>query len=171
MPTTSTASTDIANPRTRRAASIDGPDPIDVHVGQRMRLRRQMLRMSQEQMAGTLGVSFQQVQKYERGTNRISASRLFDVSRVLAVPVSYFFEDLTDDAVAARDAEVKISLGNPADVVHGHQDDPMTRTESLELIRTYWRLPSSAARGRVLDMLKSFISHDRQDSLPQAQEG
>jgi len=160
-----------ATPRTRRAASIDGPDPIDVHVGHRMRVRRTILGQSQDQMAKALGVSFQQVQKYERGTNRISASRLFDVSRVLAVPVSYFFEDLTDEAVAARDKEVKISLGSPPDAVHGLQNDPMTRTESLELIRTYWRLPSSVTRGRVLDMLKSVTGQDRQDSLPQTQEG
>jgi len=143
--------------RRRRAASIDGPDPIDIHVGQRMRLRRTMLGKSQDQMARALGVSFQQVQKYERGTNRISASRLFDVSRFLNVPVSYFFEDLTEDAVAARDEEVKVTFASNGDAIPGIQDDPMKRTESLELIQTYWRLPTDTVRGRVLEMLKSLV--------------
>jgi len=97
---------ETTEPRTRRCASKEGPDPIDVHVGQRIRLRRTMLGQSQEQLARALGVSFQQVQKYERGTNRISASRLFDVSRVLAVPVGFFFEDLGADDLIDRDIEV-----------------------------------------------------------------
>lgn len=142
--------------RRRRAASIDGPDPIDIHVGQRMRLRRTMLGKSQDQMARALGVSFQQVQKYERGTNRISASRLFDVSRFLSVPVGYFFEDLTRDAVAARDEEVKVHFAEDETEIE-EQDDPMKRTESLELIQTYWRLPTEVVRGRVLEMLKSLV--------------
>ncbi|MBB4266666.1 helix-turn-helix domain-containing protein [Roseospira visakhapatnamensis] len=122
-----------------------------------MRLRRTMLGKSQDQMARALGVSFQQVQKYERGTNRISASRLFDVSRFLNVPVSYFFEDLTEDAVAARDEEVKVTFANASDPIPGIEDDPMKRTESLELIQTYWRLPTDTVRGRVLEMLKSLV--------------
>jgi transcriptional regulator with XRE-family HTH domain len=142
--------------RRRRAASIDGPDPIDIHVGQRMRLRRTMLGKSQDQMARALGVSFQQVQKYERGTNRISASRLFDVSRFLSVPVGYFFEDLTRDAVAARDEEVKVHFAADETEIED-QGDPMKRTESLELIQTYWRLPTEVVRGRVLEMLKSLV--------------
>ncbi|MBB4286614.1 helix-turn-helix domain-containing protein [Roseospira goensis] len=121
-----------------------------------MRLRRTMLGKSQDQMARALGVSFQQVQKYERGTNRISASRLFDVSRFLNVPVSYFFEDLTKDAVAARDEEVKVHFTED-DLDIGDDDDPMKRTESLELVQTYWRLPTEVVRARVLEMLKSLV--------------
>ncbi len=149
-------SEEVRDGRRRRAASIDGPDPIDIHVGQRMRLRRTMLGKSQDQMARALGVSFQQVQKYERGTNRISASRLFDVSRFLSVPVSYFFEDLTRDAVAARDEEVKVHFTDDETDIDD-QGDPMKRTESLELIQTYWRLPGEVVRGRVLEMLKSLV--------------
>ena len=149
-------SEEVRDGRRRRAASIDGPDPIDIHVGQRMRLRRTMLGKSQDQMARALGVSFQQVQKYERGTNRISASRLFDVSRFLSVPVSYFFKDLTRDAVAARDEEVKVHFTDDETDIDD-QGDPMKRTESLELIQTYWRLPGEVVRGRVLEMLKSLV--------------
>lgn len=150
------ASEEVREGRRRRAASIDGPDPIDVHVGQRMRLRRTMLGKSQDQIARALGVSFQQVQKYERGTNRISASRLFDVSRFLNVPVGYFFEDLTRDAVAARDEEVKVHFADD-DIDIDDDSDPMKRTESLELIQTYWRLPTEVVRSRVLEMLKSLV--------------
>jgi transcriptional regulator with XRE-family HTH domain len=72
------------------------PSPIDVHVGARIRLRRTLLAMSQERLGDALGMTYQQVQKYERGVNRVSASRLFDLSRVLDVPISFFFDDLPD---------------------------------------------------------------------------
>jgi transcriptional regulator with XRE-family HTH domain len=70
------------------------PNPVDVHVGNRMRMRRMLIGMSQEKLGERLGLTFQQVQKYEKGTNRVSASRLFHVAQVLAVPVQYFYEDL-----------------------------------------------------------------------------
>src|SRR5215208_5533266 len=73
------------------------PNPIDVHVGSRVRLRRTLLGMSQEKLGEAIGLTFQQVQKYERGANRIGASRLFDLSRVLDVPVSFFFDDMPAD--------------------------------------------------------------------------
>src|SRR5213075_2885231 len=77
-----------------RMASKGFPNPIDVHVGSRIRLRRTLLGMSQERLAEAIGLTFQQVQKYERGANRVGSSRLFDLSRVLDVTVSYFFEDM-----------------------------------------------------------------------------
>ena len=80
--------------RRRKTIAIDGPDPVDVHVGMRLRQRRTLLGMSQEKLAKAFGVSFQQVQKYERGANRISASRLHLLTKILDVPVSYFFEGL-----------------------------------------------------------------------------
>jgi len=78
----------------------DAPNPIDIHVGSRVRLRRNMLGLSQEKLGEAIGLTFQQVQKYERGANRIGASRLHDLSRVLDVPVSFFFDDM--DPVRAR---------------------------------------------------------------------
>src|SRR5436309_15816317 len=72
------------------------PSPIDVHVGSRIRLRRTLLGMSQERLGEALGLTFQQVQKYERGVNRVGASRLFDLSRVLDVPISFFFDDMPE---------------------------------------------------------------------------
>src|SRR5665213_1874859 len=78
------------------------PSPIDVHVGSRIRLRRTLLGMSQERLGEALGLTFQQVQKYERGVNRVGASRLFDLSRVLDVPISFFFDRIPDAAVRKR---------------------------------------------------------------------
>src|SRR5919198_2668524 len=86
----------MARPRksSGRTASVGHPNPIDIHVGGRVRLRRTLLGMSQEKLAEAIGLTFQQVQKYERGANRVGASRLFDLARGLDVPVSYFFEDM-----------------------------------------------------------------------------
>src|ERR1700759_1086976 len=82
---------------TRGRRPAGKPNPVDVHVGSRVRLRRTLLGMSQEKLGEAIGLTFQQVQKYERGANRIGASRLFDLSRVLDVPVSFFFDDMTND--------------------------------------------------------------------------
>ena len=80
------------------------PNPIDKHVGARIKLRRALLGMSQEKLGEALGLTFQQVQKYERGANRVGASRLFDLSRVLDVPVSFFFDDMAEEVAAASPA-------------------------------------------------------------------
>src|ERR1700745_3000245 len=80
--------------KTGRRQKADKPNPIDVHVGARVRLRRTLLGMSQEKLGDAIGLTFQQVQKYERGANRVGASRLFELSRVLDVPVSFFFDEL-----------------------------------------------------------------------------
>src|SRR5438876_11990831 len=79
----------------RRRQKLEGPNPVDVHVGSRVRLRRTLLGMSQEKLGDAIGLTFQQVQKYERGANRVGSSRLFDLARVLDVPVSYFFDEMS----------------------------------------------------------------------------
>jgi transcriptional regulator with XRE-family HTH domain len=78
-----------------------GPSPIDVHVGQRVRLRRNIMGLSQQRLAQGLGITFQQVQKYERGANRISASKLYEIARIIQVPIGFFFEGLDDPASPA----------------------------------------------------------------------
>src|SRR3954454_9057216 len=97
----------IGNAEMARGEHVGGPEkeggrpsPIDVHVGSRIRLRRTLLGMSQERLGESLGLTFQQVQKYERGVNRVGASRLFDLSRVLDVPISFFFDDMPDSLAA-----------------------------------------------------------------------
>jgi transcriptional regulator with XRE-family HTH domain len=129
------------------------PSPIDVHVGSRIRLRRTLMGMSQERLGEALGLTFQQVQKYERGVNRVGASRLYDLSRVLDVPISFFFDDMQD-------------ANNPGTNVHGFAervdgltapaDDPMSKRETLELVRAYYRITDPAVRKRVFDLVKTM---------------
>src|ERR1041385_1972302 len=88
-----------------RTASQGNPNPVDVHVGARVRLRRTLLGMSQEKLGDAIGLTFQQVQTYERGANRIGASRLYDLSRVLDVPVSYFFEEFGETSPSSGMSE------------------------------------------------------------------
>src|SRR4051794_34996027 len=104
------ASRAIARQAVPRTAMDGKPNPIDVHVGARVRLRRTLLGMSQERLGEALGLTFQQVQKYERGTNRIGASRLFDLSRVLEVPVSFFFEEMLADVAERSPAQIQAGV-------------------------------------------------------------
>src|SRR5690349_23097057 len=113
-----------------RRQKSDKPNPVDVHVGSRVRLRRTLLGMSQEKLGDALGLTFQQVQKYERGANRIGASRLFDLSRVLDVPVSFFFDDIKAETIEASQAE-PTGREPPGS---GYEPDPMMRRETLELV-------------------------------------
>ncbi len=130
------------------------PNPIDVHVGGRVRLRRTLLGMSQEKLGEALGLTFQQVQKYERGANRIGSSRLFDLSRVLDVPVSFFFDDMSDET---KSQAPSLLLGGgleetPANFEH----DPMTKRETLELVRAYYRITDPQVRKRVYELAKAL---------------
>ncbi|MDA0238647.1 MAG: helix-turn-helix transcriptional regulator, partial [Proteobacteria bacterium] len=107
------------------------PDPVDIHVGSRVRLRRTLLGLSQEKLGEAVGLTFQQIQKYERGANRIGASRLYDLSNILDVPVSYFYEDMADDV---RNREIGAGL-HEAQEGYVAEKDPLTRRETLELVR------------------------------------
>lgn len=123
------------------------PNPIDVHVGTRVRLRRTLLGMSQEKLGEAIGLTFQQVQKYERGANRIGASRLFDLSRVLDVPVSFFFDDMPNPEGAPNPA--------PTPVPEAGEPDPMAKRETLELVRAYYRITDPAVRKRIFELTKA----------------
>jgi transcriptional regulator with XRE-family HTH domain len=125
------------------------PNPVDVHVGSRVRLRRTLLGMSQEKLADALGLTFQQVQKYERGANRIGASRLHQLSRILEVPVSFFFEEMGVSPPAAA---------QPGDDAAGFEHDPMTKRETLELVRAYYRIPDEKVRKRIFEMVKAVAA-------------
>lgn len=132
------------------------PSPIDVHVGSRIRLRRTLLGMSQERLGEALGLTFQQVQKYERGVNRVGASRLFDLSRVLDVPISFFFDDMPDSVANAFGAQTGRRAGTNADSGDSFSDDTLNRRETLELVRAYYRITDPALRKRVFDLIKSM---------------
>ena len=118
------------------------PDPVDIHVGGRVRARRKMLGMSQTVLGKELGVTFQQVQKYERGANRIGSSRLFKVSNTLDVPVSYFFEG----------AETKLPGYNP--VPEGMAGDAFEKQETQELVEAYYRIADPRVRKKVLGLAR-----------------
>lgn len=111
--------------------------PVDVHVGQRIRQRRWMIGTTQQQLANKVGIKFQQIQKYETGTNRVSASRLWDIAEAMDVSVSYFFEGLAD----AREGGVD------------GQGDYMQDREALDLVRTYYAIPESQRR-RLYDLAR-----------------
>jgi transcriptional regulator with XRE-family HTH domain len=135
-----------------RMASKGFPNPIDVHVGNRIRLRRTLLGMSQERLAEQIGLTFQQVQKYERGTNRVSSSRLFDLSRVLDVPIRYFFEEMS----AGVESQSPGQLHGAAPSLPGEEHDPMARRETLELVRAYYKIPDQAVRKRITDLARAL---------------
>jgi transcriptional regulator with XRE-family HTH domain len=131
------------------------PNPTDKHVGSRVRMRRMMLSMSQEKLGDALALTFQQVQKYEKGTNRIGASRLQQISQILQVPVSFFFE------------------GAPAAVTVGHQDglseapspayvsDFLATPDGLALIKAFVKITDSKLRRRIVDLVEQITSSDK----------
>lgn len=134
---------------------VTNNNAIDLHVGQRVRLRRTLLGMSQEQLGAELNITFQQVQKYERGTNRISASRLWDIGQILDVSVGYFFDDMTELTMKhspRRMAQGSVNFDTGDDYVK----DPMARRETLELVRAYYTIGRPQVRKRVSDMVKSI---------------
>ena len=130
------------------------PNPIDVHVGGRIRLRRTLLGMSQERLGDAIGLTFQQVQKYERGANRVGASRLFDLSRVLDVPVSFFFEDISD--IASQQSPRMMVAGLAEEPDDSFDADPLTKRETLELVRAYYRITDPMVRKRVFELAKAL---------------
>ncbi len=108
--------------------------PVDVHVGKRVRHRRWMVGMTQQQLAGKVGIKFQQIQKYETGMNRISASRLWDIAEALQVPVSFFFEGIDENIDEAQEKGNAV----PGDILGDK--------EALELVRSYYAMPENQRR-------------------------
>ena len=121
-----------------------GPNPVDVHVGQKLRARRTLLGMTQLDLAAATNITFQQVQKYETGKNRTSASRLFQFSRLLDVPVDSFFEGLS-----MSDLRIGIQPGfadNKQDSYAAVEDDIMSQKETIDLVRTYYEIQDEKLR-------------------------
>ncbi len=136
------------------------PSPVDVHVGARLRQRRMLLGMSQTTLGDAIGLTFQQAQKYERGTNRISASRLFALSRVLDVPIEYFFDDMPIAVAANSPAQ----SGGKAKKPPSYKPDPMAKRETLELVRAYYKITDPEIRKRVYEMTKTLGAAASKDS-------
>ena len=131
------------------------PNPVDVHVGKRIRMRRTLLGWSQEKLADILGLTFQQIQKYEKGLNRVSASRLWDFSVVLDTPISFFYEDM-DKKVAKQSPRM---FSNPTvsvsfnDSAEGFNADPLLKQETLELVRAYYKISNRKAAKHLYDLI------------------
>ncbi len=147
------------NQKNARGRTPQGaPNPVDVHVGARIKMRRTLLGMSQEKLAGLLGLTFQQVQKYEKGLNRVSASRLWDFSVVLGAPVNFFFEDM-DKTVINQSPRMFL---NASDALELHEDqeefnaDPMKKAETLELVHAYYKISNRKAAKHLFDLIKTM---------------
>jgi transcriptional regulator with XRE-family HTH domain len=130
-------------PRYGRGTGI--PNPIDVHVGKRIRMRRLFLGMNQETLANALGLTFQQVQKYEGGANRVSASRLSAMADILGVPISFFFGDLQLDGETQTPAQQE-------------SRERLERPETIELIRLFYAIPDENVRHQFLQMAKAVAA-------------
>jgi len=125
------------------------PNPVDIHVGSRVRLRRQLLKMSQEKLGDQLGVTFQQVQKYERGANRVGASRLWRIAQVMDVPVSFFYEGLGEEMPTAEFAE-----GDQTPIVY----DFINSTDGVSLAMAVSKIKSKGVRRQILELARSLAA-------------
>jgi transcriptional regulator with XRE-family HTH domain len=144
VPAWPTNETRVANLAKKQA------NPIDIQVGNRVRIRRMLIGMSQERLGGLLGLTFQQVQKYEKGVNRIGAGRLFEVSRILNVPVDFFYEGVSDAAPGANEVD-----GAPV-------MDFVSSGEGLQLSLAFMKIKDVKVRKRVLDLVKSLAEEESQ---------
>ncbi|HET7715944.1 MAG TPA: helix-turn-helix domain-containing protein [Bauldia sp.] len=134
------------------------PNPIDIHVGSRVRLRRMMLGMSQEKLGEHLGITFQQIQKYEKGTNRIGASRLQHIARVLTVPVSFFFED----APGAPQAEPGGMAERPS---ASYVVDFLSSSEGIQLNKAFIRIKDAKLRRKVIDLVRAMAGAEDDEEV------
>jgi transcriptional regulator with XRE-family HTH domain len=135
-----------------RMASKGFPNPIDVHVGNRLRARRTLMGLSQTRLAEAMGLTFQQVQKYERGTNRVSSSRLFDLSRILDVPIKFFFDEMGAGIEAQSPGQLQGARPAATDL----PADPTAKRETLELVRAYYSITDAGTRRRLTDLVRSI---------------
>ena len=131
------------------------PNPIDIHVGSRVRLRRMMLGMSQEKLGDSLGITFQQIQKYEKGTNRIGASRLQHIATVMAVPVAFFFEDAPGTPAEAAG----LAENRPANYIV----DFLSSSEGVQLNKAFVRIKDTKLRRRIIDLVRAAAGDENSD--------
>ena len=134
--------------------SIKAPNPVDKYVGSRVRMRRIMLGMSQEKLGDALGLTFQQVQKYEKGTNRIGASRLQQISHILQVPVSFFFEGAPSSAAPGHHGGMA-EAPSPAYV-----SDFLATSDGLSLTKSFMRIKNSKLRRRIVDLVEQIAGEE-----------
>lgn len=139
------------------------PNPIDVHVGSRIRLRRMMLEISQEKLGDALGITFQQVQKYEKGSNRVGASRLQEIARALDINVGFFFEDAPDSNGNA------LNNGMAEEKSGTYVVDFISSSEGLQLVRAFLSIPDRKQRRALIDLMRTIADGHKQQGLPASQ--
>jgi transcriptional regulator with XRE-family HTH domain len=137
------------------------PNPIDIHVGSRVRFRRMLLGMSQEKLGEKLGLTFQQIQKYEKGVNRIGASRLFDLAQVLGVPVQFFYEE-----APAGEHQGLMADGFAESSAEGSIVEFLRSRDGLELNKAFVRISDAKARRAIVDLVRSLANDDTKDGTP-----
>ena len=137
------------------------PGAIDRYVGSRIRLRRTLAGISQEQLAAVLGLTFQQVQKYENGVNRVGASRLFELSRALNVPIPYFFDDMPLEISNSPLSGTSEGNANGTGLKEARSmpvDDQLMTRETMNLVRAYYRITARTTRKRILELINSLAT-------------
>ncbi len=127
--------------------------PVDVYVGSRIKHQRTVSGISQEKLGNELGLTFQQVQKYEKGANRVGASRLFQISRILNVSPAFFFDGMPD-------ASANGMASGLAEETTGFEHENLSKRETLELVRAYYKIEDPDVRKRVFDLIKSIGGHE-----------
>jgi transcriptional regulator with XRE-family HTH domain len=140
--------------------SIKAPNPVDKYVGSRVRMRRIMLGMSQEKLGEALGLTFQQIQKYEKGTNRVGASRLQQISEVLQVPVSFLFD--------GGPSGVVLSDGSAESASPAYIADFLATSEGLALTRAFTRILDSKLRRSIVDLVEQIAERENADDAPKS---
>ena len=130
--------------------------PVDRYVGARTRQRRTLLGMSQGTLGTAVGLTFQQIQKYETGANRIGSSRLYEFAKVLDVPVSYFFDEMPSNALSGRPMSGRGRKGSAeAGTPFEQEKDPLIKRETLELVRAYYKIREGRVRKRIFETVKA----------------
>ncbi len=144
----------MRHPKSEEAAAVQ----IDIHIGKRLKRRRSLLGLSQQKLAAAIGLTFQQIQKYEKGVNRISASRLYQLGQILDVPPAYFFDGMgaLEEATTDSAASGSIAARMPAE----NGEDIFARRESLELVRAHYNIPSPLLRRRVLEFVRKLAQDE-----------
>ncbi len=155
----------ISQSKKSRGRQKDGkPNPVDIHVGKRLRLKRELLGLSQDQLGKMLGLTFQQIQKYENGTNRISASRLWDLAVIFSSPVGYFYGDMDAETINSSPCR----LWGDAPQNETMPDDPFVKNETMNLVRTFYKIREDI-RQPLMDMMvrisKTAYSAEKDDTI------
>lgn len=139
----------------------EGPDPIDRHVGTRIRGRRVGMRVSQTKLGQGIGVTFQQIQKYESGTNRVGASNLFKIAQSLGVDVSFFFQGLAEES---EGGQLGLAMGLADQPQAAFYDNPMNSREAFELMHNYYRIADPTVRKRLFQLVRTLAFTDAPDA-------